>query len=212
MRCLNPAIPTIRARMTPKSTCTQEALTNRASTISMKTVALLNATTALASDKYNFERLHDLDQPRILLLSDTAVDFTGTDSPRSSHSRDHPIVAMQTSIYHWEIDSFCSDTIPSINAGPDAVKANAIFEASSTSVGADKSTCSYNLESPSVGLPRSSSDEMPEVSRMEQPPIDSYEIVTTSLQRDYLATSQSTLHRTLALPVQDTDRFMPSSA
>ena len=178
----------------------------------MKTVALRNAVTALASDKYNSEQLHNLDQPQILLLSDTAVDFTGTDPPTSSHSRDHPIVATQTSIYHWEIDSFCSDTIPSIDARPDAVKANAIFEASSTSLGADKSTCSYNLESPSVGLPRSSSDEMHQVSRMEQPPIDSYEIVTTSLQCDYLATSRSTLHQTLALPVQDTYRFMPSSA
>ena len=72
-------------------------------------------------------------------------------------------------------------------------------------------TCSYNLESLSFGLPRSSSDEMPQVLRIEQPPISSHKITTTSLQCNYLVTSQSTQHWMLALPVQNTDCLVPSS-
>ena len=42
---------------------------------------------------------------------------------------------------------------------------------------------------------------MPQVLRMEQPPIGSCKIVTTSLQCNYLASSRSTQHSTPTLPV-----------
>ena len=98
------------------------------------------------------------------------------------------------------------------SAGPDASNANTSHKAAIASVSVNAPTRSYDLESSSFGLPRSSSDEMPQVSRTEQPPIGSHEIATTSLQHNYLATSRSTQHQTPALPVQNTDRLVPSSA